>query len=468
MPSRMLKLYNTLSRKSEAFKPISKDGVLMYACGPTVYHYAHIGNLKTYVFEDVLKRVLSYNGYKVKHVINITDVGHLTSDEDTGEDKMEKEARLEKRSVWDIALFYTAAFKSDIKKLNILEPDIWCKATDNIKEQIDLVKALEKKGYTYKTSDGIYFDTSKFKNYGKLAKLKKSGLKAGARVDIGEKKHTTDFALWKFSPKDVNRQMEWDSPWNVKGFPGWHIECSAMAMKFLGKKIDVHCGGIDHIPVHHPNELAQSEAYLGKKWVNYWLHGNFLVINQERMAKSGGNFLTLEELSKKGYSPLDYRYFCLTGHYRKPLNFSLEDLGSARNAYSKLKAKILEFKEGKESVPKSVDSYKKDFLKAINEDLNTPKALAVVWNLIKDDSLPKKDKYNALLDFDKVLGLKLNEVEEEKVEVPAEIKRLVSERESARKAKDFKKADELRDLIRNKGYILEDTTEGIKVKSMKS
>ena len=462
----MLKLYNTLSRKFEVFKPISKNNVLVYACGPTVYHYAHIGNLRTYVSEDVLKRALLYNELNVKHVINITDVGHLTSDADTGEDKIEQEAKIENKSVWDIALLYTNSFKSDVKKLNILEPNVWCKATDNIKEQIDLIKALEKKGYTYKTSDGIYFDTSKFKNYGKLAKLKKSGLKAGARVKMGEKKHPTDFALWKFSPKDAKRQMEWDSPWDV-GFPGWHIECSAMAMKFLGKNIDIHCGGIDHIPVHHTNEIAQSESYLGKKWVNYWFHGDFLVINKEKMAKSGDNFLTLSEIEKKGYQPLDYRYFCLTAHYRTQLNFSFEDLDAARTAYNKLKSKVIEFSKGEESLPKSVESYKKAFLKSINEDINTPKALAVIWDMVKDEAIPKKDRYDALIDFDKVLGLNLSYVKEEKLHISDEVRKLVEERETARKAKDFKKSDELRNLIKQKGYIIEDTSEGVKIKLCK-
>lgn len=462
----MLKLYNTLSRKQEVFKPISNDEVLMYACGPTVYHYAHIGNLRTYVFEDLLKRALIYNNLKVKHVINITDVGHLTSDADEGEDKLEKEAKLENKSVWDIALFYTNAFKQDFKKLNLIEPNVWCKATDNIKEQIELVQCLEKKGYTYKTSDGIYFDTSKFKSYGKLAKLKKSGLKAGARIEMGEKKNITDFALWKFSPKDQKRQMEWDSPFG-KGFPGWHIECSAMAMKFLGNNIDIHCGGIDHIPVHHSNEIAQSEGCLGKKWVNYWLHGDFLVINKEKMAKSGANFLTLQELEKHGYTALDYRYFCLTAHYRTQLNFSFEDLDSARNAYNKLKSKIIEFRKGNESVKKSVDAYKKDFLKSINEDLNTPKALAVVWDLVKDEAVPKKDKYDILIDFDKVLGLKLDEAKEEEVKTSDEVNELLRQREEARKNKDFKKADELRDKIRDKGYMIEDSAEGLKLKPIK-
>lgn len=465
MASRMLKLYNTLSRKLQVFKPISKDEVLMYACGPTVYHYAHIGNLRTYVFEDLLKRTLIYNNLKVKHVINITDVGHLTSDADTGEDKLEKEAKLENKSVWDIALFYTNAFKQDFKKLNLIDPSLWCKATDNIKEQIELVQCLEKKGYTYETSDGIYFDTLKFKNYGKLAKLKISGLKAGARIEMGEKKHPTDFALWKFSPQDEKRQMEWDSPFG-KGFPGWHVECSAMAMKFLGNNIDIHCGGIDHIPVHHTNEIAQSEGCLGKKWVNYWVHGDFLVINKERMAKSGANFLTLEELEKRGYTALDYRYFCLTAHYRTQLNFSFENLDAARNAYSKLKSKLLEFSNGDKSKPKPAEKYKKEFLKAINEDLNTPKALAVLWGMAKDESLQPKDKHDLLLDFDKVLGLDLGKVKE--ADVPNEIAKLVEEREMARKAKDFKKADELRALISSKGYLIEDTADGIKVKPLKS
>ena len=439
----------------------------MYACGPTVYHYAHIGNLRTYVFEDLLKRILIYNNFKVRHVINITDVGHLTSDSDTGEDKLEKEAKLENKSVWDIALFYSNAFKQDFKKLNLLDPSLWCKATDNIKEQIELVECLEKKDYTYKTSDGIYFDTSKFKSYGKLAKLKVSGLKAGARIDIGEKKHPTDFALWKFSPKDEKRQMEWDSPFGAKGFPGWHIECSAMAMKFLGKQIDIHCGGIDHIPVHHTNELAQSEGCLGKKWVNYWVHGDFLVINKEKMAKSGANFLTLEELEKNGYSPLDYRYFCLTAHYRTQLSFSFEDLGSAKNAYEKLKSKIIELRKGEESIPRSVEGYKKDFLKAINEDLNTPRALAVVWDLVKDEAVPKKDRHGALMEFDRILGLKLSDAKEEEVKITGEVQELLRQREEARKAKDFNKADELRDKIREKGYSIEDSAEGLKLRPLK-
>lgn len=461
----MLKLYNTLSRKLQVFKPLNKDEVLMYACGPTVYHYAHIGNLRTYVFEDLLKRTLIYNDFKVKHVINITDVGHLTSDADTGEDKLEKEAKIENKSVWDIALFYTNAFKQDFKKLNLLDPSLWCKATDNIKEQIELVECLEKKGYTYKTSDGIYFDTSKFKNYGKMAKLKISGLKAGARIEVGEKKHPTDFALWKFSPQNQKRQMEWDSSFGAKGFPGWHVECSAMAMKFLGKEIDIHCGGIDHISVHHTNEIAQSEGCLGKKWVNYWVHGDFLVINKEKMAKSGANFLTLQELEKHGYTALDYRYFCLTAHYRTQLNFSFEDLDSARNAYNKLKAKVLEFKTGTETKNKT-KKYKTEFLKSINEDLNMPKVLAVVWALVKDEKILPKDKYNLLLDFDTILGLDLDKVKE--IEVPVEITKLVEERELARKAKDFLKADELRALISSKGYLIEDTADGIKVKQLKS
>ena len=462
----MLKLYNTLSRKLESFKPIDKNEVLIYACGPTVYHYAHIGNLRSYVFEDILKRTLLYNCYKVKHVINITDVGHLTSDADTGEDKMEKEAKLEKKSVWDIAVFYTNAFKLDFKKLNLLEPSVWCKATDNIKEQVELIKELEKKGYTYITNDGVYFDTSKLKDYGRLAKLKKSGLKAGARVKVGEKRLPTDFALWKFSPKDDKRQMEWDSPWNGKGFPGWHIECSAMAIKYLGKRIDIHCGGIDHVPVHHTNEIAQSEAYLGKKWVNYWLHGDFLVINKEKMAKSGNNFLTLSELEKKGYSPMDFRYFCLTGHYHTQLNFSFEELDAARNAHKKLKSRVIEFRKGEESLPKSVERYKKEFLKSINDDLNMPKALAVVWEMVKDEAVPKKDRYDALLQFDSVLGLKLEEAKEERLEVSNEVKQLLEHREAARKDKDFKKADELRVKIRDKGYLIEDSAEGIKLKKL--
>ncbi len=456
----VLKLYNTLTRKKEEFKVIKDKKVGLYTCGPTVYQYAHIGNLRTYIFEDILKRVLLFNGFKVNHVMNITDVGHLTSDSDTGEDKIELGAKREGKSAWEIAKFYENAFKDDLKKLNILFPDIWCKATDHIKEQIELVKTLEKKGFTYKTSDGIYFDTSKLKDYGKLAKLNLKGLKAGARINLGEKRNITDFALWKFSSSEQKRQMEWKSPWSERGFPGWHLECSAMSMKYLGNTFDIHCGGIDHITVHHTNEIAQSEAATGKKFVNYWLHGNFLVLKYEKMAKSG-EFLTLQKLIEKNYDPMEYRYFCLNAHYRQELTFTYEALNSAKIAYSKLKENILDIKK---SNNKGVDAnnYREKFLESINDNLNMPRALAVTWDLIKDNKIDNKDRYKALVEFDKVLGLNLDKVKEEKI--PKEISKLIELREKARNENNFLLSDKIRKQINEKGYIIEDTTEGVKIK----
>src|SRR3989344_4864807 len=327
----ILKLFNTLGRKKQTFKPIGKE-VGIYSCGPTVYWYQHIGNLRSYIFADILKRVLLYNGFKVKHVINITDVGHLTGDRDEGEDKIEKAAMKEGKTASEIANYYLRIFKEDFKKLNITEPDIWCKATEHIKEQIELIKKLEKKGYTYKTSDGIYFNTLKLKDYGKLARLKIEKLEAGKRIAVGEKKNKTDFALWKFSKEGEKRQQEWGSPFGV-GFPGWHIECSAMSMKYLGEHFDIHTGGEDHIPIHHTNEIAQSECATGKKFANYWMHIAFLMFKGEKVSKSKGGLYTISELEFEGYSPLDFRYLCLMTHYRKPLNFSLDNLVAARNAF---------------------------------------------------------------------------------------------------------------------------------------
>jgi len=318
-----LKFYNTLTRKLEDFNPLNPPNVGLYTCGPTVYMYAHIGNLRTYIFEDILKRVLLANNYKVNHVMNITDVGHLTSDADTGDDKLEKEAIKENKNAWEIAAFYTAAFQKDLEELNIIPPDIWCKATDHINEQIELVKKLESKGFTYRTDDGIYFDTSKVADYGKLAGLDIEGLRAGIRVEmVAGKKNPTDFALWKFSPTNVKRQMEWDSPWG-KGFPGWHIECAAMSMKYLGETFDIHCGGIDHIPVHHTNEIAEAESATGKPFVKYWLHGEFLELKEGRMGKSEGNAILVSTLKEKGFDPLSYRYLVLNTHYRKRWNLIL-------------------------------------------------------------------------------------------------------------------------------------------------
>lgn len=456
-----LYLYNTLTRKKEKFEPINPPYVGMYTCGPTVYNYAHIGNLRTYIFEDILKRVLLYNGYIVKHVMNITDVGHLTSDADEGEDKIEREAKKERRSAWEIAEFYTEAFKRDIKKLNILEPDIWCKATEHIKDFIDLILILENKGYTYKTSDGIYFDTSKLPDYGKLAGQDLESLLPGARVEYNpEKKNPTDFALWKFSPKDVKRQMEWDSPWGV-GFPGWHIECSVMSTKYLGQPFDIHCGGIDHIPIHHTNEIAQSEAAYDKPMAKYWLHGEFLVMGDKKMAKSEGNFVTLSDLEEKGYHPLAYRYFCLTAHYRTPLRFTWTALEGSQRALNRLYENIKRYPKKEVEFHKE---YEERFHKAINDDLDMPKALAITWELIKDDNISPEIKRATLLQFDKVLGLSLDNPPEIKVEVPEEIWQLLEERETARKNKDWKKADEIREEIKKRGYIIEDTPQGPRIR----
>ncbi|HLC89595.1 MAG TPA: cysteine--tRNA ligase [Patescibacteria group bacterium] len=445
-------LYNTLARKKQDFKPLKGKTVGLYACGPTVYNYAHIGNLRTYIFEDILKRVLLYNGYSVKHVMNITDVGHLTSDADSGEDKMEKGAAREKKSVWEIAEFYTKEFKNNLKDLNILPPKIWCKATDYIKEQIDFIKVLGKKGLTYQTQDGVYFNAKKFPDYAKLASLNLKGQQAGSRVEVNpEKKNPFDFALWKFSPKNQKRQMEWASPWG-KGFPGWHLECSAMSIAKLGHEFDFHCGGVDHIFVHHTNERAQNWGLTGKEAVRFWLHGEFLIIDFGRMGKSEGNFITLQTLIDKRFNPLAFRYLCLQIHYRQKLNFSWDSLQSAQNALDNFYGIIGDY--GKSKI--GCAEYEANFLAAINDDLNLPKALAVVWDLIKDDSMPPSAKKQSLLKFDLVLGLGLAKAKKPKI--PKEIIKLAKEMENARKAKDWKKSDALRDKVDALGYNVSNTT----------
>ncbi len=463
-------LYNTLSRRKEEFKPITKDEVGLYTCGPTVYNYAHLGNLRTYLFEDILKRTLEYNNYKVKHVMNITDVGHLTGDMDMGEDKLEAGAKREGKSAWEIAEFYTKAFKDDLILLNIEEPNIWCKATENISEQIEMIRTLEKKAYTYKTSDGIYFNTAKIKDYNKLSHLPLAELKEGARVEINvEKKNPTDFALWKFSPKDSKRQMEWDSPWGV-GFPGWHIECSAMSLKYLGKQLDIHCGGIDHINIHHTNEIAQSEAATGKEFFKYWLHGAFLNIEGgKKMAKSDGNFLTLENaLIKKGLNPLVYRFADLQVHYRKSMEQSDTTLKQASDGLNSLLNQVVLL--GQEIGSVNLE-FKDKFIEAINNDLNTPKALAIISSVLKSRLNPA-DKLATILDFDKVLGLDMGKVQAEGgivsrelklEELSVEVQDLVSERQKARASKDYQESDRLRDKIKKLGYIVEDAKGGLKI-----
>lgn len=505
-----LEIFNTLTRKKELFKPLKYNEVRLYTCGPTVYSYAHIGNLRTYVFEDVFKRVLEFNGFKVKHVMNITDVGHLTSDADTGEDKLEVGAKRENRSVWEIAEFYTKIFFEDIRRLNIVFPNIICKATDHIKEMEELIKNLQKKGYTYWIDDGIYYDTSKFKKYGKLAKLDLKKLKPGARVEKNpQKKNPYDFALWKFSPTDHKRQMEWSFEdelildnqefkrlqklsnenanvnilnsvnsgkirkvkVNFIGFPGWHIECSAMSMKYLGDTFDVHCGGIDHIPVHHTNEIAQAEAATGKKFVNYWVHGDFLVLKSSaKMAKSGENFLTLQALVDKGYSPLDYRYFVLTANYRSQLEFSWKNLDAARKSLQSLKqhVKILKQNKDEKTSGAKLREYEKRFENAINDDLNTPEALSVMWNLIRTkEKISFEDKLKLILEFDKIFGLKLDEEDVEE-KLSEEVENLIRKREETRKSKDFETSDEIRDQLKEMGISLEDTPTGVKWKKIKA
>jgi len=462
----MLKVYNTLSRKKENFQPLHDKKVGLYTCGPTVYWFAHIGNLRTYIFEDILKRTLEYNGYKVKHVMNITDVGHLTSDADTGEDKLEKGAKREKRSVWEIAEFYTRVLKEDLKNLNIIPPNIWIKATDTIKEQIELIKVLEKKGFTYTIEDGVYFDTSKLKTYGRLWP-KNAGKEIKHRVEmVPGKKNPTDFALWKFSPKNVKRQMEWQSPWGV-GFPGWHTECVVMSIKELGIPFDIHCGGIDHILIHHTNEIAQAEAAYGKILARYWLHGEFLNLKEEKMAKSKGNIVTLKILKEKKVNPLAYRYLCLNAHYRSKLAFSWEAIKSAQNSLNNLYDKIRDFQnENNTSLSPSdfkiIKNNKKQFLSFINDDLNTPKALALTWRLVKDKTISNKVKYQLLLDFDKVFGLKLDKIT--KTTIPSKIKKLVQLREKYREEKNWQKADTARKEIEKLGYQVEDTKKGPVIK----
>ncbi len=449
-------LYNTLSRTKEEFTPLLPGKVGLYTCGPTVYNYAHIGNLRTYIFEDFLKRTLQFNGFEVNHVMNITDVGHLTSDGDEGEDKLEKGAAREGKTVWDIAAFYTDEFKKNLDQLNIIPPTVWCKATDYISEQIEFIQKLQAKGLTYKTSDGIYFDTAQYPDYATLAKLNIEGQQAGARVEVNpEKRNSTDFALWKFSPKDEKRQMEWMSPWGT-GFPGWHIECSAMSIKHLGSPFDIHCGGIDHIPVHHTNERAQNWGLTGTEVVNMWLHGEFLVINEAKMAKSDGNFVTVQTLIDKGFDPLAYRYLCLQTHYRQKLNFSWEALEAAANGLQSLREEVWKLEAGDGAVHQD---YHHQLTAAINDDLNMPKALATLRTLLKDSALNDATKRATALVFDEVLGLHL--AAERVVEaIPQDILELAKQRDEAKKAKDFATADALRAQIEEAGYSVVDLANG--------
>jgi len=453
-----LQLFDTYYRRIKTFKPLSDSHVDMYACGPTVYDYAHIGNLRTYIFEDILRRTLEFNGYTVQHVMNITDVGHLTSDADTGEDRMEKGSKRTGKSAWEIAEIYEKEFQKDLRLLNIKEPHIWCRATDHIQEQIDFIKKIEDRGYTYRTSDGIYFDTSQMLDYGYLARLDVEGLKAGARVDISEKRNVTDFALWKFSPPDEKRQMEWDSPWGI-GFPGWHIECSAMSVKYLGPFFDIHCGGEDHIMVHHANEIAQTQASYGTRLANFWMHGYFLQIDESRMGKSVGNFIRLQTLIDRGHDPLVFRFFCLSAHYRSKLNFTWENIDGSGVALNRLRKTAYEY--GQPGFPDQ--DYMNRYIEAVNNDLNMPQALAVVWDLIKSELNPSIKKAT-LLEMDTIIGLGLAQWEPDSITIPENISVLMEERASARKEKRWKDADQLREQIHKAGFEIEDTPQGTNIR----
>jgi cysteinyl-tRNA synthetase len=460
-----MKVYNTLSRQKEEFKPLDNNEVRIYSCGPTVYKDAHIGNLRAYVFMDLLRRVLEYNGYTLKHAMNITDVGHLVSDEDEGEDKMAKSAREEKKTPWEIAEFYTNIFMNDIKALNIENPEIIPKATQHITEMLEFVEGLVEKGYGYETSDGIYFDIQKFKGYGKLSRLNLEDQIAGARVEVNEEKHhPADFALWKKAPKE--HIMQWPSKWGM-GYPGWHIECSAMGRKYLGDTFDIHTGGVDHIPVHHENEIAQSEALLGKPAVNYWMHCEFMMVNNGKMSKSLGNTYTIKDLREKGYDPLALRYMCLNAHYRNKLNFTWEGMQSSQVAYDRFVEGALAHKNGAENIDKSVaDDFIKEFEEAINDDLNIPKALGIAWNVVR---YPQKSKqlFEVLQKMNNILGFDLSEKEKKQGEdISPEIQALVDERQQARKDKNWKRADEIRDQLKEMGLAIEDTPEGAKVKKI--
>ena len=456
---RPLTLYDNYTRSLRRFEPLAPGApVGLYTCGPTVYDYQHIGNYRTFLFEDWLKRTLEWNGHAVRHVMNITDVGHLVSDADTGEDKMEKGARRTGRSAWDIAQMYTLAFLDDMRALNIEMPAVLCKATDHIAEQIAFVADLERNGYTYRTADGIYFDTSRQPDYGYLARLDKAGLDAGRRVDIGDKRQATDFALWKFSPPGERRQMEWDSPWG-RGFPGWHIECSAMAQKYLGDFFDIHCGGEDHIPVHHTNEIAQTEARVGTRLANWWMHGYFLLANDAKMAKSAGEFLRVQALVDRGYDPLAYRYLCLTGHYRSQLNFTFEALDAASTGLALMRTGFHALAQQ----PAEPDAALVErFTDEINDDLNLPRALAVAWEALRGDGAPPA-KRATLAAFDRVMGLGLAAWEPVEAVAPAQITALAQARADARAAKNWTEADRLRAALHDAGWEMEDRPGGFRL-----
>ncbi len=466
--SNKLVFYNTLSRCKEEFKPIEEGVAKMYACGPTVYNYAHIGNLRTYIFEDVLKKTLKLSGCKVLHVMNITDVGHLTGDGDDGEDKIGKAARERKKSVQEIAEFYTKAFMNDIKELNIELPDVVCKASEHVGDMIELIRKLEKSGHTYVSNGNVYFSIDTIGDYGKLARLKLDELQSGKRVGIDSAKaNPNDFVLWFTKSKFQNQAMKWDSPWG-EGYPGWHIECSAMSMKYLGEQFDIHCGGVDAIPVHHTNEIAQSEAATGKKWVNYWLHGEFLLSEKGKMSKSSGEFTTLSSLKNAGIAPLAYRYFCLQSHYRKQLQFSENALRGCQTALNSLYERVSRIAESAKC-GKCVSGVDAKALAAMNDefdgylydDLSTSRAVSLLNKVVGSSEISDALKKEFVEHADAVLSLDLLRGRERKaVEIPEEVRLLADERAKAKKAKDYASADSIRSKIMEMGFSIKDTADG--------
>ena len=464
-----LRLFNTAGGKLEDFVPIQERSVGLYCCGPTVYNYAHIGNLRTYVFEDILRRVLERNGYDVTHVMNVTDVGHLTSDADEGEDKMLVGARERGMSVWEIAEFFTRAFFSDTARLGIVSPTIVCRATEHVLDMQELISRLEARGLTYQAAGNVYFSIDAFPRYGELARLNQQDLRAGARIEVDTaKRNPHDFVLWFTQSKFEHQAMQWDSPWG-RGYPGWHIECSAMSMKYLGEQIDIHCGGVDHVNVHHTNEIAQSEGATGRKWVNYWLHGEFLIMPSGRMGKSEGNMITLSSLEEEGYDPLDYRYYLFSAHYRTQLTFTYEALDAAKTARSSLMSQLRDLAaqspEGPSSDPGREATLALERInEAFNDDLNAPKALGLLRSFLKIDAVPAADRLMVALDSDRVFGLKMSEAVSAPRTLAPELAAIISEREQARGARDYDRADALRERLREAGVFIEDTPAGPKWK----
>ncbi len=455
-----MKVFNTLTRKKEELVPVEPGRVKIYTCGPTVYWFAHVGNFRAYVFADTLRRVLEYLGFEVRHVMNITDVGHLTTDDDLGEDKLEAGAKREGRTPQEIARFYEEAFFRDAERLNILKPTVVCRATEHIPDMIELIKRIEKNGFTYRTSVGLIFDTSRYPDYWRLGRLNLEEQRAGARVEVDpERRNPSDFALWITNqPKHL---MQWDSPWG-RGFPGWHIECSAMSMCYLGEEFDIHTGGIDHIPVHHTNERAQNFAATGKEVVHYWMHNAFLQLGDSRMGKSEGNIITISTLMEQGVEPLAFRYLCHTAHYRMPLNFTSEALVAAQHGLRGLRELGLNAQNWSAGADRVwLDTLRKDFQSAVADDLNMPQAMAVVWELVREGNRRQdRNAWELLLEFDRVLGLRLGVAED----APLPVRRLAEEREAARRAKDWVKADQLRKEIFSQGWIVEDTRDGWRLK----